>query len=1473
MSEEQLSSLSKIVPTLTGTDNFVKWRRAIQNYLLDKGAFRVLLGEETEPHRLATPFHVPERDGLFASLRMPQGAVDPFPATSVTGNNLTTAQKTEWFAWEAKERKARSTLLLTISPALAEELENLWSANEIYERICREHRVNTVERRGELQQRISFLRLQPDASREQMLQHYDAYVGLVAELAQAGAPFPEWQKCQNFLMSMGKDFQMLKMQFRIVPDEAQSFSELTRLYKALADSKGFEEERDASINAFINKDAIRGKGKFQRGDNGKPASPHKAGSPKNNKKNANKAQLKCDWCGIRGHVADKCRKKSSGEPSLTALKEAARHIDAKRDKSNSKGEASHVDGWIDSSGSLYAVGVSPHASDFLIDTGATHHLTHDASIVEGMTKLARPLVFGLAGHSSTLSVTHKGSVVLHIGTHPVFIEDVHYAPNARINILSEGLLREQGWNVDLDKNVITSGVKHIRISRNGRLPYIKVGNKPLAAPVVPVVATAVTDSPMQDLHRRLGHLGPSAILQLAKEGLIEVSEDVLKKDTFTLADCKVCATQKATKLPKGGTSPRGNADGEMVHVDIKGQVRPSLAGNAYYVGMVADYTKVRLAQPIVTKDAAFSQLQVFIARLERQASIKVKVVRSDQGGEFNSATAQSWYKSLGINHQMSPRYTQELNGVAERFNRTVSEMISTMVASSPLGHAYWDFAAKYASVILNKTTRSENGKTAWEIITGRSPNLDSIYEWGSPCYAHIPADLRSKASFETPKSVSARILGQDEGLSGWIVRYEHTGAIQFSRDIRLASEPMDTPLMAIKAPEPQAKALEEPRIQQPNVAPSTKAPAPPNTPAGPPTTSPSAAAPAAAPAQPVIITQPSRVPSEQSSVLPQTISNPDSIAAPLPAPSVAQPLPQKATAIPTRRSDRVAQRTGQHNDPTVALIVEESAYAFAVNCTTSKDPSTVREALEGQDAAHWIEAMKAELQNLVSKGTFKEVELPAGRKAIGSKWVFKLKTDADGKPVKYKARLVAQGFSQTRGIDFDETFAPVGRMASLRILLAVAASYDLSLHQADVEGAYLNGKIDVELYIAIPDGMTPTNPSCNALRLYKSLYGLKQSGRTWWLELGSVLAKIGFVRCDNDWGLYVLRNSDGSPAMVMLAYVDDLLVAAKNVNDIKRVFAYLNKHWRITELGEAKHILGLKIERTKHQIRLSQTAYIEKLDERFPFHQTRKGRLAPLPVATDRGDEEDDPEVSAKRYQELVGSLMWAAGCTRPDISYAASYLARSSSAPRQSDWEKAVRVLSYLVGSKHLGIVLGSAHNAEKDQLLTTYVDSDWAGDKESRRSTTGHISYLLDSPINWSSRRQDTVALSSMEAEYVAASEAARDMIWIRFLLAEIGLPQGPTVLHVDNQSAIKLAHNPFNHSRSKHYELKHHFIREKVEEGVIRLEYIRSAEQRADVLTKALAGPKHAEQLAKLNLASTFESFDLDIHDTQNPSSNKP
>jgi len=553
-----------------------------------------------------------------------------------------------------------------------------------------------------------------------------------------------------------------------------------------------------------------------------------------------------------------------------------------------------------------------------------------------------------------------------------------------------------------------------------------------------------------------------------------------------------------------------------------------------------------------------------------------------------------------------------------------------------------------------------------------------------------------------------------------------------------------------------------------------------------------------------------------------------------------QSLPQESRSQRTRKPPgewwKVSSNQGQNTEH--------------ANLACLDAPSTVSEALEGPDARNWEEAMDSEMESILKNDTWTLTELPPGRKPIGCKWIFRLKLLPDGTVERYKARLVAKGFAQQEGVDFNETFAPVAKFTSIRLILAIAVGEKLFIHQMDVKTAFLYGFLKELVFMTQPEGYIQKSQEHLFCKLHRSLYGLKQAPRAWYSRIDIYLCQLGFKRSVADHGIYV--KVYGDVKIILALYVDDLLILCNKLEVIFQVKADLSKEFEMTDLGEAKFILGIYLEQNipEGYIRLNQSGYIAKILERFKMEDSNPVST-PLDVSVKLCKNQDPPLAEMKDipYQSAVGSLMYAMIATRPDIAAAVGVVCRFMSNPTRQHWTAVKRILRYLKGTKHFSL----QYQATGDKVkLTGYSDSNWAGDLDTRRSTTGYTFLVNSGSISWSSKIQTTVALSTTEAEYMALSETTKEVIWLRQLLSDLGYQQqSPTTLYVDNQSTISLAKNPVMHARTKHIDICHHFIREHLDNQDINLEYINTADMIADILTKPLTGEKHKKNTLQLGL----------------------
>lgn len=505
--------------------------------------------------------------------------------------------------------------------------------------------------------------------------------------------------------------------------------------------------------------------------------------------------------------------------------------------------------------------------------------------------------------------------------------------------------------------------------------------------------------------------------------------------------------------------------------------------------------------------------------------------------------------------------------------------------------------------------------------------------------------------------------------------------------------------------------------------------------------------------------------------------------------------------------------------------------AGAAHMATINEPETLEEALASEQAEFWRQAADDEMASLLANGTWELEPVPPGVKPIPTKWVFKIKRDAAGNVERYKARLVAKGFRQREGIDYEEVFAPVSKYTTVRAMLALAAAEDMEIHQLDIKTAFLYGELEEDVWIEQPTGYE-SGDSSMACHLRKSLYGLKQAPRVWHGKLSAELEKMDYKPSAADPALFI---STTEPPAYLLTYVDDILVITSDTKQLDDTKKKLLTTFDGRDLGPATFFLGMDIkqDRQARTITLGQSRLTTDLLDKYGMTEC-KPLSVPLSASTKLTKEGEPLDTVTHGYSQLIGSLMYLSVCTRPDISQAVGALARYMAAPTVAHWQAAKGVLRYISGTRDYGITFGGL-------TLEAYCDADYAGDIDSRRSTTGYVFILGGGAISWSSRLQPTVAASTTEAEYMAAAYTIKEGLWLRNLLTEIGLSIGTMEINADNQSAIKILKNPVFSMRSKHIDVIYHFARERVARKDVTFKYIPTTKMVADSLTKPLPPAK--------------------------------
>ncbi|GJS97632.1 putative ribonuclease H-like domain-containing protein [Tanacetum coccineum] len=502
------------------------------------------------------------------------------------------------------------------------------------------------------------------------------------------------------------------------------------------------------------------------------------------------------------------------------------------------------------------------------------------------------------------------------------------------------------------------------------------------------------------------------------------------------------------------------------------------------------------------------------------------------------------------------------------------------------------------------------------------------------------------------------------------------------------------------------------------------------------------------------------------------------------------------------------------------------------------EPRKVTEALED---GSWVEAMQEELLQFKLQQVWVLVDLPNGAKVIGTKWVYKNKKDERGVVVRNKARLVAQGHRQEEGIDYDEVFAPVARIEAIRLFLAFASFMGFIVYQMDVKSAFLYGTIDEEVYVSQPPGFVDPDHPTKVYKVVKALYGLHQAPRAWYATLSTFLEKHGYKRGTIDKTLFIRRNK--KDIMLVQVYVDDIIFGSTNKSWCAEFEALMQSRFQMSSMGELTFFLGLQVKQNNEGIFISQDKYVAEMLKKFDLVNV-KAAITPMETKLPLTKDEEAFDVDVHLYRSMIGSLMYLTA-SRPDIMYAVCVCSRFQVTPKTSHLNAVKRIFKYLKGKPNLGLW----YPRDSPLDLEAFSDSDYGGSNLDRKSTTGGCQFLGQRLISWQCKKQTIVATSTTEAEYVAAAHCCGQVLWVQNQLLDYGFNFMNTKIHIDNESTICIVKNPVYHSKTKHIEIRHHFIRDCYEKKLISVEKIHTDLNVADLLTKPFDGPRYDLELKRV------------------------
>ncbi|GKA43274.1 retrovirus-related pol polyprotein from transposon TNT 1-94 [Tanacetum coccineum] len=1014
-----------------------------------------------------------------------------------------------------------------------------------------------------------------------------------------------------------------------------------------------------------------------------------------------KSERKCFRCGDPNHFIGECSKPPKNTDQRAFIG-GVWSDNGEDEVEKTKDEACLVAQAPDE----ICLGVNLEPDEWIKDSGCSKHMTGNRKLFSSYKAYNGGNV--IFGSNLRGKIIGKGT----ISQDSLIIENVEHVDNLTYNLLSIGqicdnkckvIFTEHDSEIIKNEKVIGKGI------RKGGLYVMKLGNKPEDK-----ICLATLDENSTLWHRRLGHANMQLIQSLASKELVR-NLPKLKYDQHFCDACKVGKQAHVSHKAKNIVSTTRCL--ELLHMDLFGpSAIRSYGGNRYTLVIVDDYSRYTWTRFLANKTEAFEEFEIFSKMIQNKLGCSIVSIRTDHGREFDNEVQFGKYCDLnGISHNFSAPRTPQSNGVVERKNRTLQEMSRTMLNEQSIPQKFWCNAIDTSTYIINRVSiRRILGKTPYELLRGRKPNLNYFRVFGSKCFILNTKDYLTKFD---PKSYEGVFLGYSQNSKAYIILNKQTMKVEESLNVTFDETP----------PPPKTSPLEDDELVEEEAIEVSK-------------------------------TKPIGNDLEDISLENNQIIN-----------------------IKESKSHPLENVIGNLNQRTLRSQAQEKSNFFCFISTI--EPKNINEALKDEN---WVMAMQEELNQFITNDVWELVPNPMDMTIIGTKWVYRNKLDENGVVTRNKARLVAQGYNQQEGIDYDETYAPVARLESIRILLAYACALDFKLYQMDVKSAFLNGVINEEVYVAQPPGFIDFAKPNYVYKLKKALYGLKQAPKAWYDRLKAFLIKHNYSMGMVDNTLFTKKKD--SNIIIVQIYVDDIIFGSTCQEMCDDFAKIMHDEFEMSMMGELNFFLGLQIKQLNDGIFFNQSKYIKEMLKKFRLEDSKPMKTS-MSTETKLTRDEEGESVDNTKYRGMIGTM--------------------------------------------HLGLWYPKGSGIE----TIVYADSDHAGDYVDRKSTSGVCTFMRCCLTSWFSKKQTTLAISTTEAEYVSAGKACQQALWMKQALIDYGIRLDNIPIMCDNKGAIDLSKNPVQHSRTKHIEIRHHFLRDNVQKGNISLEKVSSEDNIADILTKPL------------------------------------
>ena len=1007
------------------------------------------------------------------------------------------------------------------------------------------------------------------------------------------------------------------------------------------------------------------------------------------------------------------------------------------------------------------------STDPIIDGGATSHCSPEIELFES---LDRRYTGQLATAGKATRIAGKGVMRIPLSSGKTLrLNNVLYVPGMTQTLLSTQILFADGMsNAHLvgkgyrffreDKRILATGYN---IGRTSYLGWVKDTNALMTRTLnsereYARLAKRTTDWNL--LHDRLGHPGLGRFMEMMKLMDTPISEEDDRIISEIHRKCETCIQAKSVKSQNHKPVPRASKPLRRVYMDFWGPYTrvPNKYKWEYYLSLTDDYSRISWIYLTGNRkvETVREILELWLAKVERETGHLLITIRTDNAKEFEAL--KPWAEKKGIEIEFIEPHTPAQNGVAERLNRLLLEIARAILISAKVPKRYWPWAIKMANHIRNRTimVKDSGGRTPYEVWTGHTPDISKFRKPFSKVWFHIKQDDKIE-----PRAIEGAFIGYCTSNSQYSV------LARKDRKVYTVTNPIfieDEPSFLAKeageidlAHEPAFKEVfGEPFHKESGITCDGEIEGGGNSDIV-----------VGHDDLPTLLTTPMDS-TDQSLPLPESGPENENTVPELLRRSSRTRQPTQA-AIESQQtelfygrkprqvqrreerevlkdsSSRAAQRKEylirDNARLTVAaelLLGDRDEFAHQASDKTFDCqipvPGTYEEAVNDPVyGAKWREAIHIEISALLQFGTWRYVQRPKDHSVVTCKWTFLVKYDADGRVERFKARLVARGFSQREGLDFEDTFAPVIRLESLRILFALAAMYGLTAHLLDATNAYVGSQIDKQIFMEIPEGVEPDEPG-QVCELLRSLYGLKQSAHLWQQKVKKFVTSKGFRQSTADPGVFI--NDRG---IIIAVYVDDILVFGKDFKDIDSTKDMLKKFHPMKDSGRVRKILGIRVTWLPDgSIRLDQEAYAHSILEEFGMLNCKPQEL-PISPSTNLSDEAS-PKLTVEfhtRFRHIIGKLTYLAGGTRIDIQFTVNRLSQHLAEPRRVHLAAANHQLRYLRRTIGYAIVYMSGTKGSNGKLIG-YSDSSFANAVK-HRSTSGYVFMIAGGPVSWLSRK----------------------------------------------------------------------------------------------------------------------------------------